>query len=178
MKSFSIIAFLLTITVAANAQEDAIKRYFNKYSSDERFTSVYVSNKMFSMFSNLDDESNNTAEDKEIKEMLSKLGGLRVLSSDATDGRKMYLEANQLLVTKGFEDLMVVREKGKSEFKFLIREVNGKVRELLMLSGANKNFFLMSIIGDIDLKKISKLSKGLDVDGMENLENLKDKRTN
>ena len=41
-----------------------------------------------------------------------------------------------------------------------------------MLSGAGKDFFLMSLIGDIDLNKISKLSKSLDVDGIENLDKL------
>jgi hypothetical protein len=87
----------------------------------------------------------------------------------------MYQEAHRLLVTKGFEDLMEVKEKGRSEFKFMIREVNGKIRELLMLSGGGTDFFLMSLIGDIDLKKISKLSKAVDVDGMEKLDQLNEK---
>ena len=77
------------------------------------------------------------------------------------------------MLTNGFEDLMEVKEKGKTEFKFMIREVNGKIRELLMLSGKGNNFFLMSLIGDIDLKKISRLSKSIDVDGIENLDKLR-----
>ena len=168
MKRFYILSFLLAITMQTFAQDDAVSKYFNKYSDDERFTSVYISNRMFSMFSSEDDK----AEDKELKEVLNKLGGLRILTSDQANGTQMYQEAHRLLVTKGFEDLMEVKEKGKSEFKFMIREVNGKIRELLMLSGAGKDFFLMSLIGDIDLNKISKLSKSLDVDGIENLDKL------
>lgn len=171
MKPLCIISLLLVIAMHSVAQDDAIKKYFNKYSDDERFTSVYVSNKMFSMFSNADEDG----ADKELKEILNKLGGLRILSSDEANGTKMYQEAHDLLVTNGFEDLMEVKEKGKSEFKFMIREVNGKIRELLMLSGQGNKFFLMSLIGDIDLKKISKLSKTLDVEGIENLDKLKDK---
>jgi hypothetical protein len=169
MKPLSILTVLLMIAMHSIAQDDAIRKYFNKYSDDERFTSVYVSSKMFSMF------SNDNGEDKELKEVLSKLGGLRILSSDHAEGSKMYQEAHGLLVTNGFEDLMEVKEKGKTEFKFMIREVNGKIRELLMLSGKGSSFFLMSLIGDIDLKKISKLSKTIDVDGIENLDKLKDK---
>lgn len=172
MKPLFILSFLIAIVTHASAQDDAIKKYFNKYADDGRFTSVYISNRMFSMFSSDDDKG----EDRELKEVLNKLGGLRILSSDQADGTQMYRDAQRLLVSNGFEDLMVVKEKGKSEFKFMIREVNGKIRELLMLSGQNKNFFLMSLIGDIDLKKISKLSKSLDVDGIENLDKLKDKQ--
>lgn len=169
MKSLLIISFFLAISVHSFAQDDAIKKYFNKYSDDSRFTSVYISNRMLGMFSS-DDEN-----DKELKEVLNKLGGLRILSSDQANGAQLYQEAHNLLVTNGFEDLMVVKEKGKTEFKFMIKEVNGKIRELLMLTGHDKSFFLMSLIGDIDLKKISKLSKSIDVDGIENLDKLKDK---
>jgi superfamily I DNA/RNA helicase len=169
MKALCIISLLLAIVMHSFAQDDAIKKYFNKYADDTRFTSVYVSNKMFSMFSNLSDKD----DDKELRDILNKLGGLRILTSDQANGAKLYQEAHGLLVTNGFEDLMEVKEKGKSEFKFLIREVNGKIRELLMLSGSGNKFFLMSLIGDIDLKKISKLSKSLDVEGMENLDKLK-----
>jgi Domain of unknown function (DUF4252) len=168
MKSLIMLIAFLSCAVMASAQEDAIQKYFARYSDDDRFTSVYVSNKMFSMFSDIDDSS-----DRELADVMSKLGGLRVLTSDNTEGMKMYKDAHRLLVTNGFEELMDVKEKTSSEFKFLIREVNGRVRELLMLSGGEKNFFLMSLIGDIDLKKISRLSKEIHVDGMENLEKLK-----
>lgn len=170
MKSLSIIILCMALGLHSVAQDDAIVKYFGKYADNDKFTSVYISNKMFSMFSNTDEKG-----DKELSEVLNKLGGLRILTSDQANGTKMYQEAHGLLVTNGFEDLMRVKEKGKSEFRFLIREANGKIRELLMLSGEGNNFFLMSLIGDIDLKKISKLSKSFDVDGIENLDKLKDK---
>ena len=63
MKPLCIISLLLVFAMHSIAQDDAIKKYFNKYSEDERFTSVYVSNKMFSMFSNDDDQE----DDKELR---------------------------------------------------------------------------------------------------------------
>ena len=41
-----------------------------------------------------------------------------------------------------------------------------------MIVGGNENFALLSFIGNIDLKKIGKLAKALDIDNMQYLENL------
>lgn len=155
------------------AQDDAISRYFNQYSDDEQFTSVYISNRMFSMFSKVVE---NDKEDVELKQAISKLKGLRILSSSKlVDGKKMYREASKTLPMKGYEELMVVKSEG-NELKFLIIEANGKIKELLMLTGGTNNFFMLSMIGDIDLAQISKLSKTMNVEGIEHLNKLKDKK--
>ena len=157
---------------AALQQADAISRYFSQYADDEKFTSVYISNRMFSLFAKAVEDDK---EDREIKQAISKLKGIRILSSDKlNDGKKMYQEAARSLPLRGYEELMVVKSEGQ-ELKFLIIESGGKISELLMLSGGGKDFFLMSMIGDIDLKQISRLSKSMDVKGMENIEKLDDK---
>lgn len=169
MKKLTIFfAFLLTSHFGFG-QEDAISKFFNKYSDDEKFTNIYISQRMFSMFSEIPVDEN----EKDVMEAINSLEGLRILSSDSVDGMKLYKEAFTTLNAKSFEELMVIRD-GNQELKFLIRESGGKIRELLMLSGEEKSFFILSIIGNIDLKQISKLSKTMDVKGMENLDNLKD----
>jgi hypothetical protein len=48
-----------------------------------------------------------------------------------------------------------------------------------MIAGGKGNLFLMSISGIIDLEKISKISKNMNIGGMDYLENLdEDKKTN
>lgn len=169
MKKLTIFfAFFLTSHFGFG-QEDAISKFFNKYSDDEKFTNIYISQRMFSMFSEIPVDEN----EKDVMEAINSLEGLRILSSDSVDGMKLYKEAFTTLNAKSFEELMVIRD-GNQELKFLIRESGGKIRELLMLSGEEKSFFILSIIGNIDLKQISKLSKTMDVKGMENLDNLKD----
>ena len=167
------ILFFLAVGLAGpvRAQDDAISRYFSQYSDDDNFTSVYVSNRMFSLFSRAVEDD---PADRELKRAISKLKGLRILSSDKMrDGKRMYQEAARTILDRGseYEELMVVKSEGK-ELKFLVVESGDKIRELLMLSGGGKDFFMLSLIGDIDLKQISRLSKSMDVKGLEDLEKL------
>ena len=46
------------------------------------------------------------------------------------------------------------------------------IGELLMLVGGDHQFVAMDLFGEIDLKQISKLSKGMNMKGMEYLENI------
>ena len=61
-----------------------------------------------------------------------------------------------------------------TDMKFLIKEKGKIISELLMVMGGNDEFFIISLVGDIDLKQIARLSKGMDIDGLENLEKIGD----
>lgn len=74
-----------------------------------------------------------------------------------------------------FEELMSVRDKDK-DMKFYIKEAGGKISELVMVAGGNDEFMILSLFGEIDLKQVSKISKKMNIDGLENLENIKDKK--
>jgi hypothetical protein len=80
-----------------------------------------------------------------------------------------------MIPAKEYEELMSVRDKDK-DMKFFIKESGGKISELVMVAGGNEEFMLLSIFGEIDLKQISKISKKMNIDGLENLENIKDKK--
>ncbi len=162
---FSAVAF------AAQAQIDAIGKYFEKYMDDEQFTTVYISGRMFSMVSNLSEEDM----DDEVKSLLAGLKGLRILTTEV-DPQKYYKEFRSILNTKEYEPLMVVRDQGVEEVQFLIKEEGDKIQELLLLVGGTDDFVLMSFVGDIDLSTISKLSESFDVPGMEKLEKLEENK--
>lgn len=153
----------------AHGQIDAINKFFKKYMDDPDFTTVYISGKMFSLMSEIPDD----AEDEHIKKQLQDLQGLRILSSSKVDGVALYREVYSKLNGNGYEELMVVREDDQ-EFKFLVKDEKGVITELLMLSGQDREFFLLSLYGIIDLKTISEISEGMDIDGFEHLDNLND----
>lgn len=155
-----------------NAQVDAISKYFDQYIDDDRFTVVYISAKMFQLFSKLDDDSDG---DDEIKDLVQDIKGLRILTTEENP-RKFYKEAKSKINTKGYEVLMTVKSKGEDDVEFLIKENNDVIEELLLLSGGDSSFVMLSFVGNIDLAKLSKLSKSIDIDGMEHLEELKDKK--
>src|SRR6266581_9594184 len=91
MKKFMMGAVIMALSIAANAQGDAVAKFFTKYQDDETFTQVKVSQKMFGLFTNMDVDK---PEDKEVLDAISKIQGLRVLAKHETrDSRALYKEA-------------------------------------------------------------------------------------
>ncbi|MEO8472905.1 MAG: DUF4252 domain-containing protein [Chryseolinea sp.] len=172
MKKIIAIAAFLCIINATYAQ-DAISKFFSKYQSDETFSQVTISSKMFGLFTNMDADS---PDDKEILDAISKLKGLRILAKDdARNARALYKEAFTLIPSKDYEELMTVRNKDK-DMKFMIKESGGKINELIMVMGGNESFMVMSLFGEIDLKQVSRIGKKMNVEGLEHLQNMDGKK--
>ena len=156
---------MLVVSVAAQAQGEAVTKFFTKYQDNAEFTQVTVSSKMFGLFTNMEVEK---PEDKEILEAISKIKGLRVLAKDdARDSRELYKEALSI-IPKEYEELMFVRDKDQ-DMKFLIKESGGKISELLMIAAGNDDFKMLSLFGEIDLKKVSKIGSRMNIDGLQHL---------
>ncbi len=171
MKKVIVVVMMMAASVAVQAQ-DAVSKFFSKYQNDESFSQVNISSKMFSLMANLDVEN---PEDKEVVDMISKIKGLRILAKEeARNSRELYKEALGMIPTKEFEELMTVRDKDK-DMKFFIKESGGKISELIMITGGNEEFMVLSLFGEIDLKQVSKISKKMNIEGLENLENVKEK---
>jgi hypothetical protein len=169
MKHIIAMFALIVLGTGVYAQGDAINKFFNKYSGDQSFTEAKVSSKMFSLFTNMEVEN---PDDKEVLEAISKLKGLRILGKENTsDARNLYKEASSAISGKEYEELMSVRDKDK-DMKFFIRESGGKINELLMIMGGTKDFMVMSLFGEIDLKQISRIGRKMNVGGLEHLERM------
>lgn len=165
MKKLMLAVVMLVVSVAAQAQGEAVTKFFTKYQDNAEFTQVTVSSKMFGLFTNMEVEK---PEDKEILEAISKIKGLRVLAKDdARDSRELYKEALSI-IPKEYEELMFVRDKDQ-DMKFLIKESGGKISELLMIAAGNDDFKMLSLFGEIDLKKVSKIGSRMNIDGLQHL---------
>ena len=171
MKSFSltVLAVLFT-TLTTFAQEDAITKYFNKYIDDEKFSVVYISPKMFNMVSKIEIEDM----EPELQEVIRSMKGLRILHTEQNT-MQYYNEALKTINSKEYELLLTARGEGEN-VTFMVKDNGDIVEELLMVVGGNTDFALLSFIGNIDLKKIGKLAKALDIDNMQYLENLDKKQ--
>ena len=171
MKVIAILIVTVLASFQANAQ-DAISKFFGKYENDEDFSHVSVTSRMFGLFTNMEMDSE---ENQELMDAISKLKGLKILANDDTKkAKELYKEAFSLIPKAEYDELMSVRDEDK-DMKFMIKEKDGKISELLMVMGGEKEFFVLSLFGEIDLKQISKISKAMDIDGLEGLEKLKDK---
>ncbi|MBX2896516.1 MAG: DUF4252 domain-containing protein [Cyclobacteriaceae bacterium] len=172
MKKVIVGLMLMTAVFAVQAQ-DAVSKFFTKYQNDESFSQVNISSKMFSLMANLDV---NDKEDQEVVNMISKIKGLRILAKEqARNSRELYKEALGMIPQKDFEELMTVRDKDK-DMKFFIKESGGKISELIMIAGGNEEFMVLSLFGEIDLKQVSKISKRMNIEGLQNLDNIKEKK--
>ena len=159
---FVFTAILLAASTPAQAQVDAISKYFSKYVDDERFTVVYISPKAFQMFDKLDIDLNDD-EANAIKEVVKDLRGLRILVAEENT-MALYKEASQMINKNEYEVLMTVRNKGEESVDFLIKDTGDIIDELLMIVGGPEDFVLMSFVGQIDINKISQMAKAFEDD--------------
>lgn len=178
MKKLTILFIMMAFTTLTFAQDDAISKFFSKYEDDENFTHITITSRMFGLFANLDAEDE---EDKELLDAVSKVKGLKIITKDdieKSEAIALYKEAFELIPEKEYDELMTVRDKD-TDMKFLIKEQNAIITELVMVMHGDNEFFLLSLIGDIDLKQISRLSKSMSIDGFEHLKNIdKDDKKN
>lgn len=172
MKKLMIIIVGVMLTVQLQAQ-DAITRFFGKYETDESYTHVSITSRMFGLFTDLEVEDE---EDQAVLDAISKLKGLKILAKEDTDeGKSLYKSALSKLPKGEYDELMSIRDEDQ-DMKFMIKEKDGKISELLMVMGGNKEFFILSLFGEIDLKQIAKISRAMDIDGLDRLERIEERK--
>jgi len=168
MKKIIMLFTLLLICSGVKAQDDAIIKFFSKYMEDDRFSRVYISPKMMQMAGGFlkSGGAETDKEAKELGELISNVRGIRILNAEQLDGLILYNEAMGVLVKNKYEDLMDVADKN-SKTKFMIREEQGRIKELLMISGSNENFTLLSMLGDFTYKDLNILADKTNIPGMD-----------
>ncbi|MDL5050165.1 DUF4252 domain-containing protein [Oscillatoria amoena NRMC-F 0135] len=175
MKKIMTILLFIALGTGVYAQGEAISKFFNKYATDDSFTTqVTVSAKMFNLFTNMDAES---PEDKEVLDAISKLKGLRIIGKENTsDARNLYKEAFGIITANKYEELMAVRDKDKDMKFYILEKSPGNISELVMLSGNGQDFMLLSLFGEIDLKQVSRIGRKMNVEGLDKLEKVEEKK--
>ncbi|MBK6566393.1 MAG: DUF4252 domain-containing protein [Saprospiraceae bacterium] len=168
MKLFSLLFIVMTFIISGFGQADAVDKYFKDYQENANFSTVYVSPKMFQMITKASE-----SQDPDVKDVLKDLKGLKILSTKVKP-EQTYSEANRRITNKGYEELLTVKEKG-SLVRFVTLEKSGIIEELLMLVGNKEDFIMISFIGKINLSKLSKLAKKLDIQGAEHLDKINKK---
>lgn len=169
MKSIILSAFML-ISILTNAQQTPANKMFEKYSGQEGYTSIYITKYMFDLFSKVNTEE----EDKEFKDVTSKLTAIKILTADNESNSKFNDEFAEILKIPAYKEMMVIKD-GKETIKFLIHEANNKISEFLMLVYGDDAPVLIFLEGDIVLKDLSKLSKTMNVNGFEHLDKVEEK---
>ncbi len=168
-----IIALLLTIPTIAFSQNSYLDGVFEKYSGKQGYTSVYITKYMFELFA----EINNDDELKEFQDITSSLESIKILTTSVESTAEQMKELKKALTDKlpkaQYKDLMIIKEDG-TDVSFKIRKEGSKIIELMMVADNKLQTVLIYLSGDINLKKISKLSKSMNVSGFEYLNRIDD----
>ena len=157
-------------TLIVFGQKSAVDKVFDKYSGQEGYTTVYISSFMINLISQLEVDD---PEYNEFKEATSGINSIKILTQDGGDSEDFGAELLELLPRSEYQEMMVVKDQ-EEDVLFLAREEGGKITEFLLIVSGGGDDVLIAIQGDINLESISSIAAGLDMPGMENLEDLKD----
>lgn len=174
------IALIVLLAVPLNlmAQEQSpIDKVFSKYAGQEKFTTVSIGKELFQMMMQME-MGDDPEKAKEMKAMMEQLESLKVISFEdslnKTKAASLYNEFSALYPSSTYKELMSVKENGK-DIRFVTKQdAGGKILELVMLMKEDSQATVLSLTGKIDLATVSKLSKGMKIDGMDKLQQMKE----
>ena len=168
-KLLLIFALTFSYFIQINAQKDKLDQLFDKYQESEGVTSIKIAKPMFNMLNKL---NINDSELEQIKPLLSKINGLRILivekptvANNTGSQNKINLgnfqslqsDINNSIKNMKYEELMTVNSKD-NKIKFLSSDAtNGILDNLLLNISSDGNTVLMMLDGKISMEDVSKL---------------------
>jgi hypothetical protein len=167
MKRIILGGVLMMFTLMAIGQS-AVDKVFEKYSGKEGYTTVYISSFMFNLLNNLEIDD---PEYNEFKKATSGISSIKILTQEGKGSVPFGKELLTMLPRSEYKEMMVVKEEGE-EVLFLAREEGGKITEFLLIVSGGGEDALIAIQGNIDLESLSSIAAGLDMPGLDKLEDL------
>lgn len=162
---------------------------FEKFENHESVSYMSISPRLFQMMANMNIDDKDP-EAQEFFELANSINSFKLLRTDDQQiSNEFVVWVDQQASSKKLEQLMHVRD-GDSKVNFYIKSAKDseRIEELLMLVSdteiPNVNIeikpqtILMVIKGDIDLERISSLTKKMDLPGSDDLKNLNNNKKN
>ena len=145
------------------AQNSPMDKLFNKYNGEKGFTVVNISKEMFQLFSQMNTDT--TKESEDFSKVVNNLNGMKILSCSNDTDSHFYNEIIKNIPLSEYKEIMTVKDE-ESNVKFLAKTKGKNYCELIMIARDNNETTLLFFTGDINLKDISKLSKCVNLSGM------------
>lgn len=168
MKRTILMSVVFLLGMLAFGQQSAVDKVFDKYSGKEGYTTVYISSFMFNLLNSLEVDD---PEYNEFKKATSGIKSIKILTQDGGNSESFGKELLAMLPKSEYQEMMKVKDQDE-EVLFLAKESGGRISEFLLIVSGGSDDVLIAITGDIDLESLSSIASGLDLPGMENLDNL------
>jgi hypothetical protein len=171
MRSILITLILLFHILPGFGQSEAIMEFHDRYKDTGKYFTLKIEGGILKSLAHME---TNDEEADELINLVSKIEAIDIhsISRNAADFSEKDMKTLEKRIRhEKFEDLMYVNEKDR-HIKFMIRESNGRVSDLVMLVDEPEEFLIFSISGDIDLRALAKLSGQIGLKGCENFDKL------
>ncbi len=168
------IVLLLMVPIIAIGQTSAVDNLFDKYTSQDGFTSVDVSKGLFELFSEIE------ADDPEFEDFQKAIEGvesLRLIAysiEDEEDGNTeaskeaFYEDVMSSIPFKEFKELMIIKDSD-ADVNFYAKSSGSIISEMIMVVDGKDEAVLLSLVGNLDLNYVAKLGRTMDIGGMQHL---------
>uniref|UniRef100_UPI004049EFB9 DUF4252 domain-containing protein n=1 Tax=Gelidibacter sp. TaxID=2018083 RepID=UPI004049EFB9 len=183
MKKLIILTAIVLAPLTSIAQS-----FFTKYEDLKGVTSGVINQKMFSMIASMNIESDDP-EAQAFLDMAKKIQSVKILTTgDKTISSNLSADVEKHISSSNLEELMRFKD-GDQNVKFFVKSGKDEnhVKELLMhitglkevtkgadikVNGEKRDIetVVVSIVGDIDLRQISKMTSKMNIPGGEQLE--------
>jgi len=170
MKRIILGGMLMLFTLSSFGQKSAVDKVFDKFSGKDGYTTVYITSYMFNLMSSLESDD---PDYNEFKKATAGINSIKILTQEGGDSESFGEELISMLPRNEYKEMMVVKDQDE-EVLFLAREEGNKITEFLLIVSGGGDDALIAITGDIDMESISKIASGLDMPGLENLEDMDD----
>ncbi len=168
MKKIIIMSAIFLVGMLVFGQQTAVDKIFERYGGKEGYTTVHISSFMFNLLNSLETDD---PEYNEFKKATSGINSIKILTQDGSNSESFGKELLEMLPRSEYQEMMTVKDQ-EEEVLFLARESGGKITEFLLIVSGGSDDVLIAITGDIDLESLSSIASGLDIPGMENLDEL------
>lgn len=149
MKRLLLLIILLLPLVGA-AQQLNYSGFFDRYENDKEFRTVVLGRKMMEMMSE-------QTSDREMRRTLAGIEHIKVIST-STYNESFVADARAVTSSSSYKLVSSVSEGGREVSFYVLNTKEGKNR-LLMLSFSDKEWVVMGIYGQFDVRNISRLTQ-------------------
>ena len=177
IKSLVVMASLLMpLFIQAQSPLDKIA---TKYSGTKGFNVVVISKDMLQLFVTMADEKDTATQ--AFKRSIALMNGMKVINCDLdlvkpAPGLVFYNEATAAFDPAIYSELIKGND-GFEDIRFLTKKnPKGQITELVMLEKGSREIVAFSITGIIDLATVTKISKSMGINGVDELKKYKDNR--
>lgn len=157
---------LATFISFSSFGQNIIDRHYSDLQDRENITSVFVSGKMFSYASYIE-----VAEDDEdldeIKDFITKIQSFNLIVAHDLENPLSEFKKGLSVLKRDYEELIQVRDK-EGRFSVYIDESNGVVHELVGIATDNEKFVVGTLMGEMDLDKISEMIGKINTEDNDN----------